>query len=226
MTRPRKKPVYLVVEAAIIGAIGKDRILVLDTDPAGNLMEELECPRFDELLIALRKAFSLTFRTNPFMDGPHEALEEIRRIGVDALRTIPEVLEELHLKSVPPLNSDDRDSKVVLFHYCMARSADLQLNVKFNGKTRKLVDLVDGRPADEVVRVLREVVSNTFEEMHGIGQQEAVLRRIRHRIGSLLPAFNDLLAKIEIEPIADLSLLSESAAKNSSGADSEVDLIP
>jgi hypothetical protein len=83
-----------------------------------------------------------------------------------------------------------------------------------------LVNLIDQRPADDVVRALREVVSHTFEEMHSEEQHEEVLRRIRHRIGSILPAFNDLLDEIEIEPIAEVSRLNEGASTNAPETDS------
>lgn len=209
MGRPRKRPIYLIVEAEVLGSIGKDRVLVFDSDPDDNLLDELQCPHFDDVLIALRKSFSLTFPRNPFIDGLQDALNEIRRICIDALRTIPEVLRELQLKSVPPPSSDKTDTKVYLFKYSLARLADLQVKVKYEGKTHKLANMFDHRPADEVVRVLREVVSCTFEEMHNEEQHEEVLRRIRQRIGTTLPAFNDLLVEIEIEPIADPSLLKE-----------------
>jgi hypothetical protein len=148
--------------------------------------------------------------SQPFIDGLQEALKEIRRICIDALRTIPEVVEELHLKPVPPLTHESAAAKEFVMQFCLARMADLQLKVKYEGKTRKLASLIDQRPADEVVRALREVVTNTFEEMHNEEQHEEVLRRIRQSIGSVLPAFNDLLIQIEIEPIADPSLLKDS----------------
>lgn len=40
MGRPRKKPTYLIVEAEVLGSIGKDRVLVFDSDPDENLMDD------------------------------------------------------------------------------------------------------------------------------------------------------------------------------------------
>lgn len=74
MGRTRKKPLCLIVESEIRGSIGRDRVLVFGSDPDDNLLDELQCPQFDEVLIALRKAFSLSFPRNPFIEGLQEAL--------------------------------------------------------------------------------------------------------------------------------------------------------
>src|SRR5688500_16654835 len=110
MGRRSKKPIYLIVEAGVLCAIGKERVLDFDSHPKESLLGELQCPHFDDVLIALRKSFSLTFPRNPFIDGLQEALREIRRIGVDALRTMPEVVEELNLKPVPAPSTEKTDT--------------------------------------------------------------------------------------------------------------------
>jgi hypothetical protein len=184
-------------------SIGKDRELVLDSDPDDNLLDELSCSPFDSVLIALRKSFSLTYPRNPFIDGLQQAMREIREIGVEALRTIPEVLKELDLKPLPPPTSDFTDTKAYLFQYCLARLSDLQVRVKYEGKRQRLASLIHHRPANDSIRSLRDIVSDTFEEMHSDEQHEEVLRRIRNRILAVLPNLNDLLVSIEIEPIAD-----------------------
>lgn len=222
MGRTRKKPLYLIIEAGVLGSIGKDRKLEFDSDPDDNLLDELQCPLFDEMLIALRKSFSLTFPRNPFIDGLQEALTEIRRVCVDALRIIPEVVEELHLKPVPAPSGDDTRSKVYVLKYCMARVEDLQLKVTYEGKTQKLFNMIEHRPADDVIRTLRQVVSDTFEEMYDEDQHEEVLRRIRRRIASHLSAFNDLLVSIEIEPIADLKWLDELESIETASIEGEI----
>ncbi|HAH48882.1 hypothetical protein [Gimesia sp.] len=207
MGRRRTKPLYLIVEAEILASVGEDRKLDPEGDSDNNLLDELQCPLFDEVLIALRKSFSLTFPRNPFIDGLLEALLEIRRICIEALRTIPEVLEELNLKPVPPPSEVGPNTKAYVFQYTLARFDDLQLKVKYNGKTQKLVNLIEQRPADEVIRALRDTVSYTFEEMYNEEQHEEALRQIRMRIGKVLPPLNELLVSIEIEPIADTTLI-------------------
>nr|WP_095740353.1 hypothetical protein [Rhodopirellula sp. SM50] len=42
----------------------------------------------------------------------------------------------------------------------------------------------------------------TFSEMHSEDQHLAVLHQIRNKIWEILPAFNEYLTAIEIEPIA------------------------
>ncbi len=207
MGRRRTKPHYLILEAEILASVGKDRELDPESDPDDNLLDELQCPLFDEVLIALRKSFSLTFPRNPFIDGLQEALLEIRRIGVEALRTIPEAVEELNLKPVPPPGEVGPNTKAYVFQYILARFDDLQLKVKYEGKTKKLVNLIEQRPADEVIRALRDTVSCTFDEMYNEEQHEETLRQIRMRIGEVLPPLNELLVSIEIEPIADITLI-------------------
>ncbi len=203
MGRRRTRPHYLIVEAGILGSVDKDRSLVINSDPDDNLLDELQCPHFDDVLIALRKSFSLTFPRNPFIDGLKEALQEIRRIGVEALQTIPEVLEELNLKPVPPASEELTPIKAYVFQYSLARLDDLQLKVKYEGKSQKLASLIEQRPADGVVRTLRDIISDTFEEMFSEEQHEDALRRIRRRIAAVLPPLNDILISIEIEPIAE-----------------------
>lgn len=202
MGRPRKKPIYVIVAADVLGSISKDRVLDFDSEPDENLFEELPCPPADEVLIALRKAYSLTFPRNPFLEGFQEALGEIRRIGIDALKTVPEVVGDLGLKSVPAPTHEKTKPKVYLLKFCLARRADLQLKVKYEGKTQRLLSIVDEIPGDGLVETLRAIVSDTFSEMHNEEQHEEVLRHIRERIGAILPAYNELLAEIEIEPIA------------------------
>lgn len=58
MGRPKKKPLYLIVDAEILGSVGKERVLDLGSDPDETLLDELQCPTADEVLIALRKACS------------------------------------------------------------------------------------------------------------------------------------------------------------------------
>ena len=83
-------------------------------------------------------------------------------------------------------------------------------------KHRSLLKLFDPFPADQVVQTLREVVSDTFSEMHNEEQYGEALQRIRDRIWSILPPFNELLEEIEIEPIAERRLHEEFEDENPS----------
>ena len=201
MGRPRKKPVYVVV-GDVLGCIGPDRILDLDSDPNEPLCDALQCPVADELLVALRKAFTLSYPRNPFIDGLTESLTEIRRVCIEALIEIPEVLEDLKLPAIPPVSEDERVGRVKLFKFFLARANDLRIKVKYEGKTRSLYNLLEPDPADALVRTARKTVSLTFSEIHSEEQHEAVLRQIRNNIWDVLPPFNEYLTAIEVEPIA------------------------
>jgi hypothetical protein len=203
VARTRKKTVWGMVLACNLGCIDEERVLHPGSEPKNNLLNELQCPAADEVLIALRKSFSLTFPRNPFVVGLQQALTEIRQVGVEALKEIPEVLQELSLPAVPGSAADASKDRAIVFKFSLVRLKDLEMQVQYEGKTRSLVKLLDPCPADELVRTLRHVISDTFSEMHDEEQHEQVLSRIRDRIWDTLPAFNDLLFEIEIEPIAE-----------------------
>lgn len=217
MGRRRKHPVYVIVAAENLGCVGKDREVHLDSEPDDNLLDELQCPVADDVLIALRKSFSLSYPRNPFIDGLQAALTEIRRIGIEALKPIPEVLAGIGLKPVPAVEDDKTIKKVFLFQFAFAKRDDLRIKVKYEGKERLLLNLLETFPADAVVTTLRKVVSDTFSEMHNEEDHENVLRGIREQIAAVLPPFNELLESIEIEPIAVPR--TDDSASEASGAD-------
>jgi len=192
-----------VIADDTLSFISKDRVLDFDSEPEDEpFIDELQCPVADETLVALRKAFTLSYPRNPFIDGLTEALTEIRSVCVEALSDMPEVLEELGLPPIPPVSSEDRSGKVHLFKFTLTRAADLRIKVKYEGKSRSLFNLLEPDPADVLIRTAREIVSLTFSEMHSEDQHEAVLRQIRNNIWDVLPAYNEYLTAIEVEPIA------------------------
>lgn len=209
MGRRTKRPLFLIVVTDDLCRIGKDRVLIDAEDdddnyPEESLLDELRCPLADEVLIALRKSFSLTFPRNPFIDGLQASLTEIRRIGVEALKPMPEVLAELGLKPIPFIIDDPIRKKVYLTLFAVARTADLQISVKAGNRTKRLLVAIDHFPADALIRTLRDVVSDTFSEMHDEDQHSEVLTRIRGRINDVLAPYNSLLEAMEIEPVACL----------------------
>src|SRR5205823_11852241 len=124
---PRKKPAWVIVYANDLGCIDENKVLDPDSEPEKSLLVELECPVADEVLIALSKSFSVTYPQNPFVDGLQQALSEIRRIGVEALKEMPEVLQELRLPAVPATMADTSAHRAKVFKYSLARSADLAI---------------------------------------------------------------------------------------------------
>lgn len=114
-----------------------------------------------------------------------------------------EDLIDVNLNVEPPRrSSDDRNMNIVQSIANLARATDLRIQVKYEGKSRSLFNLVQPDAADSLVRTARETVSLTFSEMHSEDQHEAVLRQIRNNIWKMLAAFNEYLIDIEVEPIA------------------------
>jgi hypothetical protein len=222
MGRPRKKPLWVIVLADDLGCIDENKVLDLESELEKSFLDDLSCPAADEVLIALRKSFSMTYPRNPFVDGLQQALSEIRRIGIEALKEIPEVLEELRLPSIPATMADASAHRAILFKYSLVRSADLAIKVQYEGKSRSLLKLLEPVAADPLIRTLREVVSDTFSEMHSEEQPEEALKRIRDRIWDVLPPFNSFLDDIEIEHIAERPRMEDTAA-SSEEHDSDAD---
>jgi len=213
MGRKPKAKQYSIVVADDLCCVGEDRVFNAesDEDVEKNLMEDLQCPIADEVLIALRKAYSLTFPRNPFVDGIRAEIAEIRRLGVEALKPMPEVLSDLGVAPIPMIDDDPVQYKVRVFQYVFARTEDIDISVKVGGKRRRLLDVAHHEKATALITTLRAIVSDTFEEAHNEDQLLAILRRIRERIQAVLAAFNPCLESIEIEPIAEL--LADSAEK-------------
>ena len=207
MGRKKKPKGYSILAADAVCCVGEDRVYNADaeSDPEKSLMDKLQCPVADEVLIALRKAFSLTFPRNPFLEGIKAELAEIRRLGVEALKPMPEVLSDLGLAPIPAMENDPAITRARVFRFVFARTEEVDISVKADGKRRRLLDLVGNDDGTELVKALRSVVSDTFEEAHNEDQLMAILRRIRERIQKTLPAFNACLESIEIEPIAGTS---------------------
>ena len=201
MAMLRKKPVYVIVGDAVY-CIDKNRVLDLDSDLDDSLGTELQCPAANGILIGLRKAFTLSFPVNPFINGLSQALTEIRRVCVDALRDIPEVLDGLGLPAIPAVSGDEWHPNVKIATCYFVRAADLRIRVLYEGKRQALFPLLRPDPADTLIRTTREIVTATFSEMHSEEQHEAVLLQIRNSIWDVLPRFNKYLVQIDVEPIA------------------------
>ncbi len=133
MGRKQKTKRFSIMFANTVAHIGEDRVYVPDSAPQKTLMEQLNCPSADEVLIALRKAFSLTYPRNPFIDGVQTAVTEIRRLGVEALKRMPEVLADLDLPPIPPVINDPILDRSQLFLFVLARTDKIDITVKVEG---------------------------------------------------------------------------------------------
>lgn len=206
MGRKRKRKGWSLVPADTVCCVSEDRVYDPDSEPAKSLMDQIPSTVADEVLIALRKSFSLTYPRNPYIEGLQAALAEIRRISVEALKLMPEVLADIGLQPIPRIMNDPVSKKVQVFLFMFARTADIDITVKVNGKRRRLLDLAEHDDGTALITTLRAVVTDTFREAHDEDQHAAVLQLIRLRIHAVLPAVNECLQAMEIEPIAECPL--------------------
>ncbi len=210
MGRKRTRSAYVVVEAGLLSCVDEQKNLVLDSDPDKAFADELTCPTADQLLIALRKAFSLTYPTNIFVEGQSTAIMEIRRIGVEALIHMSDVLNDLGLPPIPRPIRERQSANCHTFQFFLIPERELHVTVKFEGRKQSLRNLVEVFPGDVLVRTLRGLVSDSFAEMHDDEQHEEVLQGMRAKLWSVLPAYNDVFRDMCIEPIAEFVADEES----------------
>jgi hypothetical protein len=174
-----------------------------EAEPETNLLDELGCRPADDVLIALRKSFSLTYPRNPFIDGIQAAITEIRRICVEALKPMSAILADLGLPPIPPYTNDPTLDKAQVFQFVFARTKDIDIAVKVNGRRKRLLDVIGHGDATPLLVTIRSIISETFTEAHDEDQHMEILERIRQTIWHVLPEFNVCLESIEIEPIAE-----------------------
>lgn len=139
-----------------------------------------------------------------FIEGLTEALAEIRRLCVEALREEPQILADLELPPIPPVTESERSRKVSVVTCFFVRRDQLPPKVKYRGKSSPLAKLVPIVPADFLVRTARRTVAATFSEMFSEDQHDAVLKQIRQDIWNVLPAFNTFLEGMEVELISPM----------------------
>jgi hypothetical protein len=211
MGRRRKRPHFVVVYGDDLCCVSKagEFHRHSDEDISDNLLDELQCPVADEVLIALRKSYSLTYPYNHLMDGLQASLAEIRRVSTEALVPLGDVLAELDLPPVPPTMDDKTATKVYVSKFSFARTDDLKRAVRYKGRERSLLPLVQQAPADDLITTLRAVLSDTFAEAYDEDQHAEILRRIRERIVAVLPSYNQQLFEIEVELIEVPEIIEE-----------------
>ena len=168
----------------------------------------------DDLLATLRKAFTLTYPHNPFIDGLQNAMSEIKRTCIDGIKTLPELLDMLELKPMPFVIDDPLENKGMLFKHVFVESKHLRIEVKHEGKRRSLFKLINAPHGDDLIFTIRQVVTDTFTEAHDEDEHNDILLTIRRRIWEVLPPFNDILEKCEVEGIAVMQFYDERGEAN------------
>lgn len=132
-----------------------------DDDPNNNLGVKLQCPAADTVLIALRKAFTLTYPHNPFLEGTNASIKEIRRLCVDALKPMPDVLEKLQLPAIPKFMDDPINKKAQLYCYLFVPTREIDIRIQKDGKKQKFLDSFWHREATSLLVAARNVLSFT-----------------------------------------------------------------
>lgn len=208
MAKKKSRPVFVVVPAFLLDCVDEKKVLDLEAveseEERRGPLSEVEVYPADDMLASLRKAFTLTFPHNPFIDGLQNALTEIKRVCIDGTKSLPEVLEAMDLKPMPFVIDDPLEGKSMLFKHAFVESKHLRIQVKYEGKRQSLFKLLGALHGDEVICTIRQIVTDTFTEAHDEDQHNAILETIRHRIWNVLPQFNDLLDECEVERIAPM----------------------
>ena len=185
----------------LLDSVSKDFVLDLDEQYDDGVFAETQIFPIDDVLVALRKSFSLTYPSNPYIDDIKKCLVEIRQTCVDAIKPHPELLEELKLSPIPFIFDDPAETKSHLFKFALVRSKDLRVRVKFEGKRQSFFKLLEATPGDQIVRAIRHVVADTFKEAHDEDQHEAILETIRNHIWDAIGGRNEVFAELNVEPM-------------------------
>ena len=124
----RSQPTYLMVFASQLAAVCDPAGGERDGELKDNLLDRLDCPAADPALIALRKAFSLTYPDEPTLASVKGAVEQVRALCVDALKPLAAVLTALRLKPVAPETEEDRKKSFVFkYVFCPRKEADIKV---------------------------------------------------------------------------------------------------
>jgi len=202
-----KRPKYFFVFAEDLANIVEDSD---DREKKESVEQEyLGCPIGDEVLIALRKAFTHTYFSEDQLRPRKEAVDEIRRVALDALCPLSAILQRLKLPAASNPNPDEKGCGV--FKYVIAPAKQVRQRVKdeATGRHVPLIQLIMAEPADHTVRALRHVLKLTFSEVYTDNDYNNLLAEIRRIAADVLLPLNWMLEEIEVEPVAIPKVLGD-----------------
>jgi hypothetical protein len=202
MGRPKKGPIWLIVHADALAQVSESGKRDFEGELKGNFLDKLQCPTADDVLIALRRCFSLAYPDEHSDEGCKQAVARIRDVARAALMPVgDDLLTSLRLQPVgqPP---PERKIKVHVFLFVFARKADLDIKALHEGKPIRLLNSLEHWPADDLIVALRRILTVTFSEMYTADQHLDALYEVRHLVANVLLPYNELLEAIEVEPIA------------------------
>lgn len=171
--------------------------------PKESLLDKLQSPVGDGLLIALRRIFTATYDRDTTLVGLEKIIREIRHEAIEGLRGLERMLAALRLKPLGP-GALPEDYGGTVHKFSLARSRDLPRKVKVEGERgmRSFFELALWADAAPLLVALRKIVSITFGELiTRKGYVEAVWG-IRKLAADALVPLNKWLEEIDLEPIA------------------------
>jgi hypothetical protein len=174
-----------------------------DDRKENTLMDKLEPPVGDSLLIALRRIFSLTYIDSTNLEKIKKAFSEIRQYAIDALEDYGPMLSSLRLKAIKT-DKENNKNKVLIFKYVVVYSRDLKFKVKMEetGQTLPMSEVTETAEADDLLIGLRKIISLTFSEIFNYRDYIASLFEIRMISSKALVPLNSWLEGIDLEPVA------------------------
>lgn len=184
-----------------------DDLAATQDEPGGpepeSLLDQLDTPVGDGLLIALRRILAATYCGDTGLDELEKTTSEIRREAINGLRGMGRMLATLRLKSLGPGElPEDHGPKV--FKFCLAKTAALPRRVKVEGEAgiREFLELVRWADAKPLLATLRKIVSVAFGELITRKAYVQAIWQIRKMAADSLVPLNDWLEEIGLEPVA------------------------
>jgi hypothetical protein len=169
-----------------------------------TLLEQLDPEIGDDLLIALRKIFSLTYTDRFEIKDLDKVVSRIKSLAVRALKPFAPMLETLKQKPLKAKLTQEEMDEPKIHKYCLVRRSGHRFMTK-DAETDDLAPLVKLIPtadADGVLIALRKILSETFSEMFEYRDLKRSLYEIRMLAATALVPLNEWLEEIELEPVA------------------------
>lgn len=209
MARPEPKSCRAALPRYVLAIAGDLGSCVAESEKSGeetSLLDELDCPVGDDLLVAVRKTYSLTYSRKSSLGQIKKTVLRMRELLSSALHPLAEVTDAMKLKPVGHDKSWDEADDVRVFKFVLAsvKELEVKVEVEHEGGIRRclLLDQIKTQPADPLLIAARDLVSLTFQEVFSPLEHRRLLGEIRRRAAEVLVPFNWCLESIDVEPVA------------------------
>lgn len=196
--RPSAK--FLLVLAGDLGSVVDD---AEDGETAGtSWLDKLDIEVGDDLVEALRKIFTITYRSDFTENAEERMLTEIRDLATAALRPFTAALKSLRLKPVG-VDPEWKDESAKVFKFVIVPAKALRTKIKVDrGKKARFVDIFETASADGLFVAARKILALTFAEVFTRRERQRVLWEIRRIAADVLVPLNPIIEEMELEPVA------------------------